>query len=123
MFVFQAKCGAGQQPVTDEDGKSTGLCESCPMDHYKSQDDLDADTTGVTVWKAECSACAGRAGYEGKDYTLETGSTSPNQCMGEFIFYEVRQKLKSVMSDHFSSNCLNCSVLTLYLAGAKQNPL
>ena len=120
MFVFQAKCEAGQQPVTDENGKSTGLCEPCPMDHYKSQDDLDADTT---AWKAECSACAGRSGYEGKDYTFGTGSTSPDQCMGEFTLYGVRQKLKGVMSDHFSSNCLNCSVLTLYLAGAKQNPL
>ena len=113
MFVFQAKCVAGEQPIMDENGKSTGLCGPCPMDHYKSQEYLDADTTGDVAWKAECSACAGRSGYEGKDYTFETGSTSPDQCMGEFILYEVRQKLKGVMSDHFSSNCLNCSVLTL----------
>ena len=121
MFVFQVKCVAGEQPPTDDDGNIiTGACVACPLHTYKTQASLDGDETGEEVWKAECIACGGE---DGKNYTLDTGSTSPDQCMGEFILYEVRQKLKGVMSDHFSSNSLNCSVLTLRLAGAKKHPL
>ena len=77
MFVFQVECEAGKQPKRDGDGYAIpGECEPCPFDTYKP---------GDVDWKAECSACAGREGYVGKDYTLETGSTSPDQCMGEFI--------------------------------------
>ena len=83
MFVFQAKCVAGEQPTKDENGfVIPGACEPCPMDTYKTQDSLDGD---VTAWKQECSACSDRPENDGKDYTLQEGSTFEEQCMSEFI--------------------------------------
>ena len=73
MFVFQAKCEAGQQPSFDAvTGLSTGECEPCPMDTYKTDD--------VSSWKDTCTPCG-----EGLE-TVKSGSTSAEQCMGEFIF-------------------------------------
>ena len=77
MFGFQAKCGEGQQPKRDAGGFVVpGVCEPCPVNTYK---------TGTDDWKIQCLECTDLDGD--KDFTLEEGSISSDQCMGEFILY------------------------------------